>query len=101
MNTYRTKLELLKEFQELKDGISVASSCSNCINCYNCTDCNNCLNCINCNNCLNCHRCISCYDCLNCILCVGLSNKLNGYYVLNKAVTKEVYLDTLATLKAN
>jgi len=45
----------------------------------------------NCHHCDNCDYCHNCDYSKNCILCKGLSNKTNGYWLLNKEVSKEEF----------
>lgn len=113
------KSNLLKAYAELENNYYNCYNCDNCDNCYNCDNCDGCYNCDNCDNCYDCDNCYNCYNCDNCnrcyncyncnrcdrcyrcVLCKKLRNKTEGYWLLNKKVTKEVYLEALAALKGN
>jgi hypothetical protein len=79
-----TKREMIKKFEELKKSQNVTDS-SNDYLCYRCkesTGCKNCKFCDACRNLVNCKRCLLCSD---------LKEKKEGYWLLNKEVSKEEF----------
>lgn len=55
-----------------------------------------------CKSCANCRHCIICYSCYQCsyclkvnygILCYGLADKSDGFWMLNKEVTEEIWYE--------
>lgn len=81
--------ELLKSLEELKG--SFIKDCVGCIDCAGCAGCIDCADCTDCINCINCINCTDCTDCMDFLLCVGLTGQSNGYWLLNKEVTKEEF----------
>ncbi len=73
------------------------NSCKECTACLRCNDCIMCISCIDCILCTNCESCCTllmcsgCKNCTNCILCRNIRDKENGYWLLNKEVTKEEF----------
>ena len=72
--------ELLKAYKKLDVKIE-SDNCDYCNSCYNCNYCN------------DCYDCNDCKNCNNTILCKNLENKKTGYWLLNKEVTKEEWLE--------
>lgn len=96
------KQELLTDFENLvtKDlNLTNCNNCTGCTSCYNCTNCTGCTNCTYCTNCNACYNCNNCINCTYCILCKGLTDKTEGYWLLNKQVTQDTYLTALLALK--
>ncbi len=92
------KEDLLSEFEKLpilEDDQIDYTGCDFCKSCIACMSCSFCLFCTNCIECDFCIRCLSCIRCAYCILCKGLKNKPEGYWILNKQVSKEEYLEVL------
>ena len=83
-----TKKSLLEQFKVLTYNFD-CTYCADCTNCFNCTNCADCTDCTYCNNCTNCN---------NCLLCKKLHNKTRGYYLLNKEVSKEEFLEAKEAL---
>ena len=106
------KKELLKKFAKLSTIVSNnCVECKSCISCYDCTDCLECYSCYNCTDCCNCAYCYECTYCYNCaycidchngssyVLCINFDEIEDGkYWVLNKKVTKKVFIATLRAL---
>jgi len=93
------KKELLEEFDKLsRDSIAIENY-ENCYDCKDCILCHSCNDCYSCYDCFRCYNCNYCRICSNCILCVGIDDKIEGYWLLNKEVTKEVFDNALAELK--
>jgi hypothetical protein len=99
------KEQLLARFRALPEE---NKDCTNCANCVNCDDCVLCVGCTNCTNCVSCVGCVNsedcvnstnCVNCVNCILCVGLTDKKEGYWLLNEQVDKSTYRAALAALR--
>jgi hypothetical protein len=109
-----TKTGLIKEFKALlkkhncrEDGLDISGldrnlgciSCTDLIHCTGCTNCTNCNMCIDCVGCTNCVTCVSCTNCTTTsVFCVNLKDKSEGYWLLNKRVTKKVFLKAAAKL---
>lgn len=108
-----SKLERIEDIKyqmtEVATSFIQTADNNNCTNIINCNDCNDSLSLINCAacdycascvNCISCTVCISCIDCNNCLLCVHLTNKTQGYWLLNREVTQEVFEEAVAILSA-
>ncbi len=52
-----------------------------------------------CTECKDCKDCTLCVKCANCISCVGLHDKQEGYWLLNRPVTKEKFEEAKRTLQ--
>lgn len=100
LNAYK-KLKLEKENDYCRDchNCKGCKDCHNCHYCQSCYNCYDCYDCKDCNNCYICHSCDSCNNCHMCILCIKLSEKIFGYWLLNKQVTKEEFESALKVLE--
>lgn len=94
---YKLDAKVIAAIKLTQAGVDSNKSCHGCIACSACFDtrvsimCTSCYYCFACIYCIDCILCVTCLNCTDCILCTGLQDKQEGYWVLNKKVTEEVY----------